>query len=85
MQILPDGSEFEFEIQNATMSARGTTFEVTYNEENGETLLIVKEGCVEVVNDILSKLINVWESVIITDEAILYVDDAEIASSKNIS
>lgn len=74
---LPDGSEFEVDTPNATMSVRGTIFEVTYNEETGETLLTVEEGCVEVVNDIMTKLINAGESVVITDEEILYVDDID--------
>ncbi len=74
---LADGSEFEVDTPNATMSVRGTTFEVTYNKDTGETLLTVKEGCVEVVNDILSKLINAGESVTITDDEIIYIDGAE--------
>lgn len=76
---LADGSEFEVDTPNATMSVRGTIFEVTYNEETGETLLTVEEGCVEVVNDIMTKLINAGESVVITDEEILYVDDSNDA------
>ncbi len=74
---LADGSEFEVDTPNAALSVRGTTFEVYYNEETDETLLTVEEGCVEVVNDILSKLINAGESVIITDDEILYSDEAE--------
>ncbi len=74
---LADGSEFEVDTPNASMSVRGTTFEVTYNKETDETLLTVKEGCVEVVNDVLSMLINAEESVIITDDEIVYVDEAE--------
>jgi len=74
---LEDGSEFEVDTPNASMSVRGTTFEVTYNVDTEETLLTVKEGCVEVVNDILSKLINAGESVIITDDEILYSDKTE--------
>lgn len=80
---LSDGSEFEVNTPNATMSVRGTIFEVTYNEETGETLLTVQDGCVEVVNDILSKLINAGESVVITDKEILYVDDTDDAETQD--
>ena len=72
---LEEGSEFEVDTPNASMSVRGTTFEVTYNVETGETLLTVKEGCVEVVNDILSKLINAGESVIITNDEIININE----------
>ncbi|MBQ9936123.1 MAG: FecR domain-containing protein [Lachnospiraceae bacterium] len=74
---LAEEDSFEIETPNAAMSVRGTVFEVTYNKETDETLLTVKEGCVEVVNDILSKLINEGESVVITDEEIVYVDDSD--------
>ena len=74
---LAEEDSFEIDTPNAALSVRGTIFEVTYNKETGETLLTVKEGCVEVVNDILSKPINEGESVVITDEEIVYVDDSD--------
>ena len=74
---LAEEDSFEIDTPNAALSVRGTIFEVTYNKETDETLLTVKEGCVEVVNDVLSKLINAGESVVITDDEIVYIDETE--------
>lgn len=45
---LPDGYDVELETPNATMSVRGTTFEVVYDKITKITTLIVTEGKVRV-------------------------------------
>lgn len=45
---LNDDSSVEVETPNASMSVRGTTFEVSYSEENKNTIVEVTDGVVEV-------------------------------------
>lgn len=46
---LNEDSEFTVKTPNATTSVRGTTFEVSYNKDKNETIVVVWEGLVEVV------------------------------------
>lgn len=71
---LPDGSTFEVETPNASLSVRGTIFEVTYIRETNTTILKVLEGIVQVDTNVESDMINAGETVIITDTHIEYSD-----------
>jgi len=67
---LPDGSSFEVETSNASLSVRGTVFEVTYIPEANTTILKVTEGIVQADTSAESKMINAGEMAIITDDTI---------------
>ena len=68
---LTDGSEFEVVTPNATLSVRGTTFEVTYDSTTNETTLKVTDGVVEATTNIESREINAGETVVIQDVNII--------------
>ena len=74
---LTDGSEFEVVTPNATLSVRGTTFEVTYDSVNNETIVSVTDGVVEATTNIESKEINAGETVVIQDVNIVEDGDSE--------
>ncbi|MBQ4536414.1 MAG: FecR domain-containing protein [Lachnospiraceae bacterium] len=68
---LPDGSSFEVKTPNASLSVRGTTFEVTYIPETNTTILKVTEGIVQADTNVESKMVNAGEMAIITDDSIV--------------
>ena len=67
---LPDGSSFEVKTSNASLSVRGTIFEVTYIPEARTTILKVTEGIVQADTNVESKMVNAGEMAIITDDTI---------------
>lgn len=67
---LPDGSSFEVETPNATLSVRGTIFETTYIPEAKTTILKVEEGVVKAETDTESEKVSAGEMAIITDDNI---------------
>lgn len=64
---LPDGSSFEVETPNASLSVRGTIFEVTYIPETNTTILKVTDGSVQVDTNVETGIVNAGEMAIITD------------------
>lgn len=66
---LEDGSEFEVNTPNATASVRGTTFEVTYDKDKDETVIVVTEGVVEVKTATDKRLIDADKKVTITGDS----------------
>ncbi len=75
---LTDGSEFEVVTPNATLSVRGTTFEVNYDTVTNETTVSVYDGTVEVTTNIQSRDVNAGETVVVQDVNI--IDGADINS-----
>lgn len=73
---LPDGYDVEVETPNASMSVRGTTFEVVYDKNTKITKLIVTEGKVRVKTKDDSMSVEAGEAVII-EEGEITVTDAE--------
>lgn len=73
---LPDGYDVEVETPNASMSVRGTTFEVGYDKATKVTKLIVTEGKVKVKVKGKKESMNVeaGEGVIIQDDEIITLD-----------
>ncbi len=74
---LTDGSEFEVVTPNATLSVRGTTFEVTYDAATNETTVSVTDGVVEATTNIESREINAGETVVIQDVNIIDEGEAD--------
>ncbi len=64
---LTEGSEFEVVTPNATLSVRGTTFEVTYDVTTNETIVSVTDGVVEATTNVQSREVNAGETVVIRD------------------
>lgn len=67
---LPDGSSFEVKTSNASLSVRGTIFEVSYIPETNTTILKVMEGIVQADTNIGTDMVNAKEMAIITDDKI---------------
>ena len=67
---LPEGVSFEVETPNASISVRGTTFEVTYIPESNTTILVVTEGQVEAQTDTETQMVPAGGTAVITDEHI---------------
>ena len=65
---LNEDSSFDVTTPNATMSVRGTTFEVTYNKDSIETILDVTKGAVEVKTATETRLVEAGHAVKITGE-----------------
>lgn len=72
---LPNGSSFEVNTPNASLSVRGTIFEVTYDVETEETIVKVEEGTVWASNnddDVILEAGNVgiinYESITVAEE-----------------
>uniref|UniRef100_UPI00405641B3 FecR family protein n=1 Tax=Acetatifactor sp. TaxID=1872090 RepID=UPI00405641B3 len=63
---LNEDSYFEVTTPNATLSVRGTTFEVSYDKDKIETTLVVSEGIVEVVTATEIKDVEAGNAVTIT-------------------
>lgn len=68
---LEDGSTFEVETPNASLSVRGTTFEVSYDPDTNTTILKVKEGSVQAETNVESEMVDGGEMAIITDTNIV--------------
>ena len=66
---LEDGSEFEVDTPNATASVRGTTFEVSYDKDKNETVIVVTEGVVEVKTATDKRMIDADKKVTITGDS----------------
>ena len=66
---LEDGSEFEVNTPNATASVRGTTFEVCYDKDKNETVIVVTEGVVEVKTATEKRMIDADKKVTITGDS----------------
>ena len=71
---LPDGYDVEVETPNASLSVRGTTFEVEYNKESKTTIVMVTEGKVKVVSEEDSVTVEAGEGAIVQDEEIIPVE-----------
>uniref|UniRef100_UPI0040559D3F FecR family protein n=1 Tax=Acetatifactor sp. TaxID=1872090 RepID=UPI0040559D3F len=71
---LNEDSSFEVTTPNATLSVRGTTFEVSYDKDKIETTLVVLEGIVEVVTDTETKDVEAGNAVTITGDTGEIVD-----------
>ena len=67
---LPEGSSFEVNTSNATLSIRGTIFEVTYIPETHTTILKVVEGIVQVDTNAETAMVNAGEMAVIRDDKI---------------
>ena len=66
---LSDNSTFEVSTPNATLSVRGTTFEVVYDNETGETILTVYEGKVWISNGNEEDVIEAGSRAIVTNDS----------------
>lgn len=66
---LSDNSTFEVSTPNATLSVRGTTFEVVYDNETGETILTVYEGKVWISNGKEEDVIEAGSSAVVTNDS----------------
>lgn len=85
---LTEGSSFVVNTPNASMSVRGTTFEVSYSEEDKSTQVQVTSGAVEVVTDKETKMINKGQSatvfeeeIVVTSAAFPYTEDIAFTAS----
>lgn len=79
---LPDGYDVEVETPNASLSVRGTTFEVSYDEKTNTTVVEVTEGKVKVESASESVVVEAGSKAVVIDEEInlddtlLYQDNA---------
>ncbi len=67
---LPEGSTFEVETSNASLSVKGTIFEVTYTPDTQTTVLKVTKGCVQADTKTKSDKVNAGETAIIKEDNI---------------
>lgn len=72
---LPEGSEFEVTTPNATLSVRGTTFEVTYDRENNKTIVMVTEGVVEVETSEETRNMEAGKTAYVIGSGAVYEED----------
>lgn len=70
---LNDKSSVEVETPNASLSVRGTTFEVSYSKENKTTLVEVTEGVVEITCGDETKKVKEGQIATVTDEGAVVV------------
>ncbi len=81
---LPDGYDVEVETPNASLSVRGTTFEVGYDKAAKATKVLVTEGKVKVKvrgkKDSLE--VEAGESVLVQEDEIIIIDVASQEPSK---
>ncbi len=68
---LPEGSTFEVETPNASMSVRGTMFTTSYNPRNNVSVVITNNGVVEVAVGTTVAQVNAGEMAIIEDDAVI--------------
>ena len=71
---LPDGYDVEVETPNASMSVRGTTFEVLYDKVSKITTLIVTEGKVRVKTKEDTLNVEAGQGVIIEEDEITLIE-----------
>ena len=67
---LSDGSSFKVETPNASLSVKGTVFEVNYTPEERTTILKVTQGSVQVDAKGKTKMVNAGNMAIIKDDSI---------------
>lgn len=67
---LPAGSKFEVNTPNASLSVRGTEFEVAYDKETGVTNVSVTKGKVWTSNDVYEIVLEKGESATVTETSI---------------
>lgn len=77
---LPDEYEVEVETPNATLSVRGTTFEVVYDKITKITTLIVTEGKVRVKTEDDAITVEAGESAVIEGAEIKVADPEAIVN-----
>ena len=63
---LSEGSEFEVDTPNATLSVRGTTFKVNYDKKTNTTIVEVLEGIVEVASATEIKAVEAGQMITVT-------------------
>lgn len=80
---LSDGSSFEVETPNASLSVKGTTFEVTYTPETQTTVLKVTEGSVQVGTKAKTDMVNAGKTAVIKDDDIKVSEFVSDDSSNN--
>lgn len=78
---LNENSIFEVNTPNATLSVRGTVFNVVYDKKTNATKLEVREGVVAVLRGDNTDLVQAGETVYITEEAVVTENDYNSASS----
>ena len=74
---LPQGSTFEVNTPNASLSVRGTTFSVAYDTETETTSVEVIEGVVAVTNGEETEELIAGQATAITDDGIAPVSEIE--------
>lgn len=77
---LPDGYDVEVETPNASMSVRGTTFEVVYDKITKITTLVVTEGKVRVKTEDDAITVEAGESAVIEGTEIKVADPEAIVN-----
>lgn len=75
---LPDGYDVEVETPNASLSVRGTTFEVVYDKITKITTLIVKEGKVRVKSEKDAITVEAGQGAVIEGDEIKLADPGAI-------
>ena len=73
---LPDGSTFEVNTPNASLSVRGTIFSVDYDPETNETKVEVEEGVVAVAGANGTTTLEQGQSIIVTSAGIPYPNES---------
>ncbi len=71
---LNENSFVEVETPNASLSVRGTTFEVSYSKENKTTFVEVTEGVVEISNGDETKEITEGQFATVSEDSVVVVD-----------
>ncbi len=72
---LNENSFVEVETPNASLSVRGTTFEVSYSAENKTTFVTVTEGAVEVTNGDETKEIGEGQVAVVSEDDIVITEE----------
>ncbi len=67
---LPEGSTFEVETPNASMSVRGTMFTTSYRPQDNVSVVITNNGVVEVAVGTSVVQVNAGEMAIVEDDAV---------------
>ena len=80
---LPDGYDVEVETPNATLSVRGTTFEVVYDKVTKITTLVVTEGKVRVKTEKDKITVEAGQAAVIEEDEIKLVDPQAIVEIVN--
>ncbi len=74
---LSEESYFEVTTPNATLSVRGTTFEVNYDEETETTSVEVIEGVVAVTSEDKTEELTAGKTAVVTADEIVVEDKSE--------